>query len=119
MDTEQLYEIAAKELEVNAPRTGLFAQAFSEALGEEAKTRALYIKLRVDQLKRALSSARSKSARRREPEPNAPAPIGKRGTLVRHHRRLPERLKETGCACRETGAGLVDPRPDGNARKWH
>lgn len=50
-DDEQLYEIAARELEANAPRKGLFAKAFAEAMGDEAKTRALYLKLRVAQLK--------------------------------------------------------------------
>jgi hypothetical protein len=50
-DDEQLYEIAARELEANAPRKGLFAQAFAEAMGDEAKTKALYLRLRVAQLK--------------------------------------------------------------------
>jgi hypothetical protein len=50
-DDEQLYEIAARELEANAPRKGLYAKAFAEAMGDEAKTKALYLKLRVAQLK--------------------------------------------------------------------
>jgi hypothetical protein len=50
-DDEQLYEIAARELEANAPRKGLFAKAFAEAMGDEAKTKALYLRLRVAQLK--------------------------------------------------------------------
>jgi hypothetical protein len=50
-DDEQLYEIAAQELEANAPRRGLFAQAYAEAMGDEARTMALYLKLRVAQLR--------------------------------------------------------------------
>ena len=50
-DDEQLYEIAARELEASAPRKGLFAQAFAEAMGDEAKTKALYLRLRVAQLR--------------------------------------------------------------------
>jgi hypothetical protein len=50
-DDEQLYEIAASELEANTPRKGLFAQAFAEAMGDEARTKALYLKLRVAQLR--------------------------------------------------------------------
>jgi hypothetical protein len=50
-DDEQLYEIALRELEANAPRKGLFAQAFAEAMGDEAKTKAFYLRLRVAQLK--------------------------------------------------------------------
>lgn len=48
---EQLYEIAARELEANAPRKGLYAKAFAEAMGDEAKTKALYLRFRVAQLK--------------------------------------------------------------------
>jgi hypothetical protein len=50
-DDEQLYEVAARELEANAPRKGLFAKAFAEAMGDPAKTKALYLRLRVAQLK--------------------------------------------------------------------
>lgn len=50
-DDEQLYEIAARELEADAPRKGLFAKAFAEAMGDAARTKALYLKLRVEQLK--------------------------------------------------------------------
>lgn len=50
-DDEKLYEIALQELEANAPRKGLFAKAFAEAMGDAAKTKALYLKLRVAQLK--------------------------------------------------------------------
>lgn len=64
MDIEQLYEIAAKELEVNAPRKGLFAQAFAEATGDEAKAKALYIRLRVEQLRKLLAEREAKPQRK-------------------------------------------------------
>lgn len=50
MEIEQLYEVAAKELYVNAPRKGLYAQAFSEALGDPTKAQAIYMRLRVEQI---------------------------------------------------------------------
>lgn len=65
MDMEHLYEIAAKELEVNAPRKGLYARAFSEAMGEEAKAKAIYIRLRVEQLEDTLR-AQAEAHRRME-----------------------------------------------------
>lgn len=49
-DDEQLYEIAVRELEADAPRKGLYAKAFAEAMGDPAKTKALYLRLRVAQL---------------------------------------------------------------------
>lgn len=50
MEMEELYEVAAKELYVNAPRKGLYAQAFSEALGDPTKAQAIYMRLRVEQI---------------------------------------------------------------------
>lgn len=47
---ERLYEIAANELANDQPKQGIWAKAFSLALGEELKAKALYIKLRVEQL---------------------------------------------------------------------
>jgi hypothetical protein len=63
MSAEQLFEIAAKELEANSPRKGLYAQAFAEAMGEESKARAIYIKLRVEQLQESLSQQNTEHPR--------------------------------------------------------
>jgi hypothetical protein len=62
-DDEQLYEIAAHELEANAPRKGLYAQAYAEAMGDEARAKALYLKLRVAQ-PRAKQVGRQQPSRR-------------------------------------------------------
>lgn len=64
VDLEQFYEIAAKELEVNAPRKGLYARAFAEAMGEENRAKANYIKLRVEQLEQALREQKEEEQRR-------------------------------------------------------
>lgn len=44
---DQAYQQVALELENDAPDKGLWARAFAEAGGDEAKTKALYIKMRV------------------------------------------------------------------------
>ena len=48
---ESLYEQALREVEDENLRKGLWAKAFSESLGDENKTKALYISLRVAQLR--------------------------------------------------------------------
>jgi len=50
---EQFYAYAAEELRKDKCSPGLMAKAFSEAEGDEKKADALYIKLRVIQLKAA------------------------------------------------------------------
>ena len=47
---EEFYEIAAYELAQKRPKPGIMAKAFSDSGGDERKTFALYIKLRVEQL---------------------------------------------------------------------
>lgn len=48
---EEVYEAALLELQSGNIRKGLWARAFSESEGNEAKSQALYIKLRVQQEK--------------------------------------------------------------------
>lgn len=48
---EQLFALVALEVETNDIRPGLWAKAFSEADGDESRTRAGYLKLRVQSLK--------------------------------------------------------------------
>jgi hypothetical protein len=47
---EDAYEFAAKEVEEESYKKGLWAKAFSDAEGNEKKQAALYIKYRADQL---------------------------------------------------------------------
>ena len=47
---ERLYEIAGAEIATKNVNLGLWTKAFSTALGDEAKTKAIYIQFRVDQL---------------------------------------------------------------------
>ena len=53
MDTsdDALYALAAKELADGATDFGIAAKAFSVAEGDQARTEALYIKYRVEQLR--------------------------------------------------------------------
>jgi hypothetical protein len=67
VDTEKLYEIAARELETDAPRKGLLAQAFAEAMGDEARTRAIYLRLRVAQLAQ-MASPHQANEEREQPQ---------------------------------------------------
>jgi hypothetical protein len=48
--TENFYSIAANEIADKTFSKGLMAKAYSDTEGDEAKTKALYIKLRVTQL---------------------------------------------------------------------
>ena len=57
MDDEPFYAQVAAEIESGALRTGLWAKAFSETGGDEATARALYIRLRVDQLIEEVAAA--------------------------------------------------------------
>ena len=47
LDEEALYAQALAELKAGNPRPGLWAKAFTESAGDESKSQALYIKLRV------------------------------------------------------------------------
>lgn len=47
---EQIYEMAFTEHQTNAQRPGLWAKALSEALGDNQKAQAIYIRLRAEQL---------------------------------------------------------------------
>jgi hypothetical protein len=60
---EKLYEIAGGELASKDVNRGIWSKAFSEALGEEAKTRAIYIKLRVDALRREVTAQAERDAK--------------------------------------------------------
>jgi hypothetical protein len=67
---EQLYEVAGGEIATKNVSRGLWARAYSDALGDAARTRAIYIRLRVVQLKEQFREQakeqrrRAKSARR-------------------------------------------------------
>jgi hypothetical protein len=63
---EKLYEQAAREVLDKSVVHGLMAKAFTEANGDKDKTIALYIRLRVEQLREALAQE--------EPEPSPTFP---------------------------------------------
>jgi uncharacterized Zn-finger protein len=48
---EVYYEIAAREVQDNQIRPGLWAKAWADAQGDDTKAKALYLKLRVATLK--------------------------------------------------------------------
>jgi hypothetical protein len=55
---EEFYELAGSELSDGNYKVGLWNKAFSIALGDDAKTRALYMKFRVEEMEaEAISSA--------------------------------------------------------------
>jgi hypothetical protein len=51
LQEEQAYALAAHEIASREIRPGLWAKAFAEASGDEQRARAIYIKLRVAQVK--------------------------------------------------------------------
>ena len=69
---EQFYEIAGREVKENEVRLGLWTMAFSESPGDEQQAKALYIKLRVAQLK----DEHKEAERRRDAEAKGAAQSG-------------------------------------------
>ena len=75
---ERFYEAVVREIETQGPRKGLWAKAYAEAGGSEAAARAIYIRLRADQLMKEQQRdsiekerARRASERTRRKEPPA------------------------------------------------
>lgn len=56
-DIDELYEVVGGELEAGKAVKSLWTRAYSEAEGHPDRTKALYIKLRVDQLSRSQDAA--------------------------------------------------------------
>ncbi len=71
---EKLYEIAGAELATKNINRGVWTKAFSTALGDEAKTKAIYIQIRVEQLRVQLAAElqeRSETAEQRRTREDA------------------------------------------------
>ncbi len=74
LDEEAIYAEALSELKSGTPRPGLWAKAFAESEGDEKRSQALYIKLRVQQERerrhqeQAAESALSAESERRKAE---------------------------------------------------
>ena len=60
IENESFYEIALNEIESNNYSRGLWAKCFSEAMGVESVTKAIYIKYRVEQLQQEFNANQSK-----------------------------------------------------------
>lgn len=54
---EQFYETVSQEMKSSNVQEGMWMKAFEQAMGDEKKATALYIKMRVDQLKREAREA--------------------------------------------------------------
>jgi len=50
MDDEKYYEIVAQEIRENTIKDALWTKAIAKSMGDENKTKAVYIQLRVEQL---------------------------------------------------------------------
>jgi hypothetical protein len=50
LQEEQLYALVLREIESGALREGIWAKAFSKSSGDESKTQALYIEMRVQSI---------------------------------------------------------------------
>jgi len=64
MSKQEFYDSVAKELEQESIDRGLWTKAFAEADGDRGRARALYIRLRVDQLERDALAHKPESRRR-------------------------------------------------------
>jgi hypothetical protein len=58
MSDEHFYARVADELRRGGPISGLWAKAFAECNGDDSRSKALYLRLRVQQLKQAERAAR-------------------------------------------------------------
>lgn len=73
MDDEAYYQIVSEELSENRINQALWTKAIAKSMGDEPKTKAVYIQLRVQQLMQETIRTRTES----EEEALAPAgPIG-------------------------------------------
>jgi hypothetical protein len=59
-DDEYFFSLVAQELDAGPPSAGLWAMAFARSNGDEAKAKALYLKLRAAQLRREYYEARAR-----------------------------------------------------------
>jgi len=65
---QKLYDIVAGEIRSRFVVDGLWVRAFSDADGDEAKAKAIYIKRRVEQLKAEAQDAKSAAFDRAQAE---------------------------------------------------
>ncbi|SRR6266403_5704246 len=64
MAAQQFFDLVAKELEQGQLDRGLWAKAFADADGDDARTRALYLRARAARLEQdALATTRRERAR--------------------------------------------------------
>ncbi|MBG86428.1 MAG: hypothetical protein CMO80_05950 [Verrucomicrobiales bacterium] len=54
---EHFYETVSQEMKANNVQEGMWMKAYEQAMGDEKKATALYIKMRVEQLKREQAKA--------------------------------------------------------------
>jgi hypothetical protein len=52
VNDEHFYETVSQEMKLGNVQEGMWMKAFEQAMGDEKKATAIYIKMRVDQLKR-------------------------------------------------------------------
>ena len=52
MDDEHLYELVSEEMAEGGIKQGMWTKAFANAMGDENKAKAIYIRMRVEQLAR-------------------------------------------------------------------
>ena len=51
-DEDRFYDVVAREIRENRIQDGLWTKAIAKSLGDENKTKAMYIQMRVEQLAR-------------------------------------------------------------------
>jgi hypothetical protein len=108
LDEEAIYAEALSELKSGTVRPGLWAKAFAESEGDENKSQALYIRLRVQhenerrrQLQDAAAASAADSVRRKAEEFSA----------------VIERLRLKGYDARKSGDGWIVREPLGGRAK--
>jgi len=93
---EKLYEMAGEELATKRVNRGVWTKAFATAQGDEAKTKAAYIELRVAQLREQLAAEAARRNETAEQKRKRERPLirerlsGLRGARYRDDERIPD-----------------------------
>lgn len=91
---QKLYDIVAGEIRSRFVVDGLWVRAFSDADGDEAKAKAIYIKRRVEQLKAEAQAAKSAAFDRAQAEAREKQEQQNRLKREQRNRRAGERQAE-------------------------
>ena len=106
LQEEQLYEYILNEMEANIIRKGLMAKAIAQSNGDEGKSKAVYIKLRLQSLidentvmeaiQTTISSSQNDRASSAKPSQTAPSQKKVKGDTLTNEGSFQESVEKWG-----------------------